>query len=294
MKSHFEDQEIRRYLLGEQSEADETAIESAYFDDPVLLARVETMEHDLADDDAAGRLSAADRHNFHRRLLATREGREDGRVTRAIRSVQAGDAEPANVSATTRRVLPAWLQWAAVAVLIVGGAAIAWQFRSAQRDAPDVPALAGGATATPDAPARTAPSPGTAVPKPVPTPAPSAGPAATLRIATLILTGELSRGDGEPATLIAGPEITHVDVLVPATDAIKASARGRVETIEGTPIWTGSIERVSDSAGNARARARARARIPITSLPPGDYFFAIVTGSPDDPPAYYFRVRPRP
>ena len=85
MSRTFQDHEIRQYLLGDLSPAEEEQIETSYFCQPELLARVELARDDLADDYAAGRLSADDREKSERRLLATDEGREQLAITKALR-----------------------------------------------------------------------------------------------------------------------------------------------------------------------------------------------------------------
>src|SRR5262245_47420015 len=82
----FQDHEIRQYLLGDMSPAVEGELESAYFRDPELLARVEAARNDLFDDYAAQRLSDADRDKVEDRLLASDEGREELAITRALRN----------------------------------------------------------------------------------------------------------------------------------------------------------------------------------------------------------------
>jgi anti-sigma factor RsiW len=96
MSRTFQDHEIRQYLLGDLSPAEEEQIETTWFRQPELLARVELARDDLADDYAAGRLSKADREKFERRLLATDEGREQLAITKALRqsaSRHGGDPE---------------------------------------------------------------------------------------------------------------------------------------------------------------------------------------------------------
>ena len=82
----FQDDQIRRYLLGDLPEPEEREIEIAYFRDPDLLARLELARDDLADDYAAMRLSPADREKFERRILATAEGVEQVAIARALRN----------------------------------------------------------------------------------------------------------------------------------------------------------------------------------------------------------------
>ena len=89
MRREFQDQHIRRYLLGDLSAAEEREIEKAFFRDSTLLARVELARDDLADDYAAERLSEVDRGKFRRRLLASDEGREQLAITNALRDAAA-------------------------------------------------------------------------------------------------------------------------------------------------------------------------------------------------------------
>jgi anti-sigma factor RsiW len=82
----FTDKEIRQYLLGDLPAQEEVELESAFFRDAELLARVELGRDDLADDYAARRLSDADREKFERRLLASDDGCEELAITRALRT----------------------------------------------------------------------------------------------------------------------------------------------------------------------------------------------------------------
>jgi anti-sigma factor RsiW len=89
MRREFPNRHIRRYLLGDLSAAEEREIETAFFRDSALLARVELARDDLADDYAARRLSDIDREKFERRLLASDEGREQLAITNALRNAAA-------------------------------------------------------------------------------------------------------------------------------------------------------------------------------------------------------------
>jgi anti-sigma factor RsiW len=85
MSRGFHDDQIRQYLLGDMAPAEEQELETAFFRDPELLARVELARDDLADDYVMERLSDADREKFERRLLAADEGPEQLAMTRALR-----------------------------------------------------------------------------------------------------------------------------------------------------------------------------------------------------------------
>jgi len=277
MTRHVDDQEIRRYLLGSLPEQDEIALETAYFGDATLLDRVEAIANDLTDEYAAGRMSPADRAQFERRLLSSAEGREDAAFAQALQIAKTREREGGETKHA--EAFPAWLGWAAAVVMITAGAYLSWQtWFAASRTTREAPAIA----TTPPTPTPPPPSePSSQQPAAPGVPEPPA-----IRVATLILTADLTRSEGPPPTLIAAPDITHVDLVLPPFDAPRDTARGRIESVEGQAIWMGPIE-------GAAADAAARARIPVASLPPGDYIFSIVTAGPTDGPTYYFRVRAR-
>lgn len=86
MSPGFYDDQIRQYLLGDMPPAEEQELETAFFRDPGLLARVELARDDLADDYVMERLSGADREKFERRLLRGDEGQDQLALTRALRN----------------------------------------------------------------------------------------------------------------------------------------------------------------------------------------------------------------
>lgn len=280
MTPAFQDPQIRQYLLGDLAAADETVLEAACFRDADLLARVELLRADLADDYAAARLSAADRAKFERRVLATEEGREQLAMARALRRAAGVGARDIRAWRIDRR----WLGLAAAAPLAFG-AWFAWRAVTVHEPS----------TAPPTAPVSTSPpgvvarDPGTTPPD-QPRTAPPIQPAVAL--ATLILTADLERSGGQPPTLLTGSGATHVELVVPRADVAGPAPRGRVESVEGTPVWTGAM---IVPAGDA-ADSRPRARVPVSALPPGDYLFSMVAPRLADDtgaPRYYFRVRAR-
>jgi hypothetical protein len=86
MSQGFHDDQIRQYLLGDMPPAQEQELETAFFRDSGLLARVELARNDLADDYVTERLSDAEREKFERHLLAGDEGRNQLTMTRALRN----------------------------------------------------------------------------------------------------------------------------------------------------------------------------------------------------------------
>jgi anti-sigma-K factor RskA len=99
MTRAFQEAQIRRYLLGGMTASEEQELETAFFRDAELLARVELARDDLADDYAAGRLSAVDREKFERHILASDEGRKQLAITRALRNAAgARSKSPGNIN----------------------------------------------------------------------------------------------------------------------------------------------------------------------------------------------------
>lgn len=116
---------LRRYLLGELSEAEAEAFEEEHFDDPDVLAHVRQAEDDLLDEFVAGRLSRSERRSFERHHLSTPGQRERLVAASALRlmslDARATPREPGalrawelpGASGSRRR------RWIALALLLV-------------------------------------------------------------------------------------------------------------------------------------------------------------------------------
>lgn len=262
---------LRRYLLGDLSDDEEAVLETAYFSDTSLLARVELAEHDLMDEYASNLMAPADRGKFERTLLATPEGQAELATARALRSAASPVVRPGPpLPASPRRASRGWLAWAAAIALLAVGIPVAWQFRP-----------------EPERAVEAIPSPATTAPLSPPAAPPTAEP--TTVVATLVLTVDLVRSEGRPPTLTASPDTTHVDLVAPADLSPSVGTRIRIETAEGREVWSGPIE-APDKDG------RLRVRVPVSVLGPGDYLFKIVGSTrkvSPDAPAYYFRIRAR-
>lgn len=271
------DDDLRRYLRGTLSEAEEARVEDAYFDDPELLAKAEACERLIMqvelDDYLAGKLSDRDREWYERRLLEKPEYRQDVAVARAIyrAAVAAGVEPPANFKwePAPRAPWPRWvLPLAAVVVL-----ALAAQLLTRARTS--VPAVESAQQAPAVSPSAPAPAPPVTAPE-----APSAPP---LVLATVLLQSGITRGASDVATLRQSSATTHVDVQFPA-DATVTGASARIETPEGTVVFTGPID----------AAPAPHVRVPAASLPAGDYLVVVVPARRDpaaDPPEFTLRVR---
>jgi hypothetical protein len=278
MSRAFQDQQIRQYLLGDIPASEESEFEAAYFHDSELLARMELVRDDLADDYAAARLSAADREKFERRLLASNEGREEFAITRALRDAA---VRPALERHTIWRLDRRWLSLAA-AVPLALATLVAWRLVSGPERTDERPGPAQGQIGSQGQAANPTSPPEPAVASPQ--------PQTPVTLATLILTEDLERSRGVPPTLLTSTGATDVELVVPRTSLKPGTARARVDSVEGAAVWSGSIDVPAPDAPDPRPRAR----IPVSSLAPGDYFFSIpVATDATGGPRYYFRVRTR-
>ena len=283
----FQDYQIRQYLLGDLPESEEREIEIAYFRDPDLLARLELAREDLADDYAATLLSPAEREKFERRILATAEGAEQVAIARALRNSAAQGRQHPPPAIDWR-----WMSLAALVTLAIG-ASIAWRIiTGAEPPADTARANQGPALAEPPSPQLPAPESARDQTAPAPeAPAPTSQ-RPSLVLATLVLTADLERSGGQAPTLVTSNGVTHVDLVTPLEGLPPGAARARIESVDGTPVWSGP----ATFPGARAPDPRPRSRVPVSALPPGDYFLAIDSRLPADAtsaPRYFFRVRAR-
>lgn len=120
---------MRRYLLGDLPESEQSALEEQYFSDSVRLDEVWAVENQLVDDYARGMLSRKERERFEGHYLASPRHRE--RVAFARMLLEAADQEPADettsswrdwLMATLRGPQLAWgLSLAALLLVVAGG-----------------------------------------------------------------------------------------------------------------------------------------------------------------------------
>jgi hypothetical protein len=186
----------RRYLLGELTEAEQSALEETYFNDAQVFAEVAAEENALVDDYVRGRLAPETRHRFETVYLSRPERR--ARVEFAEALLTRADASPASSSGDrsgSRRAgwLTAWLSprpalaAAAVAAGIVIGIAL-WTAQQSSRPGPESQ-QARTSNGSPSTPSTTPPGP------PV---------SPTLSVVTLAMTvgaGQRSSSPSAPTTL---------------------------------------------------------------------------------------------
>src|SRR5262245_2629080 len=90
---------IRRYLLGELSEEEATALERQYFADPDAFEQVWAAENELVDDHAAGLLAPDEKARFDEHYLASPRHRQRAAVAGAL---QRSQARTVQMAATAR------------------------------------------------------------------------------------------------------------------------------------------------------------------------------------------------
>lgn len=143
----FEENTLRRYLLGELSDDEQARVEDAAFADVDLLAFVQTIENDLIDEYARGELTASEKRNFERMFLTSDERQKKIEFARAFAQTEQKNA--ASSEFETRRTdgkkigfwqtlsslfaKPQFAFGALVLLVLLGGAAI--YFNSRKGDA---------------------------------------------------------------------------------------------------------------------------------------------------------------
>lgn len=168
------DNELRAYLLGQITEDEAVRLEGRLLEDDELYHVLESVEDDLFDDHARGRLEPADRARFEARYGA------DGERQRFARAL----AKRATAASIVEfRPKPTWRRWtplaaAAAVVIAIGGMLVERQF-------------------TPGPPAE------------VPSPAPSFA----REVAFAVSLGS-SRAAGEPMILSIGRDVTTIQLRV--------------------------------------------------------------------------------
>jgi hypothetical protein len=276
------DESVRAYLLGLLPEEKVEAVEDAYFADPQEFDRVRAVEDDLLDDYAAGRLDPTEKAAFESRYLTSGPLRQRVVAARALRL-----ATPEGVRtrqgawrARARRLAPLGI---AAGFLAAFGWAMFWTWQTTRLVPRPKVAQSGSPSTEP-----------VSSPVPSPSPAASATPAAspiapaTSRL-VLALSPTLLRSEGGQAVLRIPPG-SDVVVLELHGDR-EAAPRGArlgvsIETVEGTPVWTGPAQRGGQPA------PLASASVPAARLAPGDYLVALSAGD-QVLHRYFFRILPR-
>lgn len=101
---NFGENSIRRYLLGELSEDEQTRVEDAAFADADLFSLIESVENDLIDEYARGELTADEKQNFEKMFFTSDERKKKIEFARAL--IQLEEKKSIFVKTETRATKP--------------------------------------------------------------------------------------------------------------------------------------------------------------------------------------------
>lgn len=264
MKRDVTAEEMRRYLIGDYDAGAGEALERAYFSDPVTLERLELVEADLVDDYVTGRLPPDVREKFERHYLASREHRVEVELARALRR---RDVAGGSVVAPYRM-----LAIAAAIVLAVGGVALVLMQR-----ATDIGSRAPGGDAA------------TTTPRPTARPGDVAPPETPPVLATLTLTADAVRSEGQIPVLSVPPDATYVELLF-RSELEPTGLRVELASIDRGVVWVGAVLPVQPASPTG---VNARVLVERGAFTRGDYVLAVVaSGAPSTsvPQRYAFRI----
>ena len=248
---------IRRYLLGELSEAEALSLEERYFAEPDVFEQVWAVENELVDDYVAGRLGTGERERFERAYLSSPRHRERVAVARALQ---------ATLPRPTQRLV--WWAVAAAVPVLVGAL---WLLSARSPDAPKVVDVS-----------------------PTPTPrhevSPTAAPTPIVRAPVVVafaLSPILLRGGKEQPPLRI-PQGTDEVLLNLGGEPVTARRLiFALRAVDGGVVASGRAE----PAPRSQPGQVASARLSATRLPAGDYILILSAAGDQDPlNQYFFRI----
>jgi hypothetical protein len=303
MKNERQENLVRRYLLGDLSEAEQTALEQEYFADSEKFEQIWALENELVDGYVRGQLRDQERTLFERHYLTTPNHRQRVAIARTL--VQTADAtivaevaekkdraiEPTPIASWWSNLL-AWtpqLAWGGAAALLLLALGGWWYLRStapteqiAQQPtsspAPSVVAPAPQSSALPSTPD----SPGQASPTPLPQ---SSVQSAVAPVFAVILAGSLrNAGDLQQVVIPRGTKQMWLEMKLEGDDyptyQIKLRRLGGAETLS--------------QAKPAADKKSVVANLPASQLAAGDYTVTLSgvnrAGEVEEVNRYYLRV----
>jgi hypothetical protein len=257
----------RRYLLGQATEEERSALELEYFHSDEAVDRIAAAEDDLIEDYLSDRLDPVERGSFERDYLAARNHR---RRVETIRQLLASTSrtEPGPAMDWSRQRL------ALAAALVLFAAGSLWVFTSSRGERGVVVEKSSPTVSTP--PRSAAPS--------RPDQPPTTAPAAPRVFAVSISPVTVRSAAGAPAVIVpAGTDIVALSLEGEPDGRTGAGGRGSIRTVSGDEIWQGP----ATVRGDLPAGVIARLDVPAARLPPDDYVVTLFGTR------YFLRVRAR-
>ena len=252
----------RRYLLGQATEEERSALELEYFRSEEAVDRIAAAEDDLIEDYLSDWLDPVERGLFERDYLAAPNHR---RRVETIRQLLASTSrtEPKLTMDWSRQ----WLALAAALVLFAAGSL--WVFTSSRGERGVVVENS---------------SPTVSTPPSLPGQPPTTAPAAPRVFAVSISPVTVRSAAGAPAVIVpAGTDIVALSLEGEPDGRTRAGGRGSIRTVSGDEIWQGP----ATVTGDLPAGVLARIDVPAARLPADDYVVTLFGTR------YFLRVRAR-
>jgi hypothetical protein len=304
-KADSQERLMRRYLLGELPEPEQSALEERYFSDSERLDEVWAVENQLVDDYARGRLSRKERKRFESHYLASPRHRDHVEFARML--FEAADEESAGETTSSRRdwlmatlrgPQLAWgLSLAALLLIVIGGA---WLLNERSQLHDQLAALRSERATTQErereladqiaaqrrqndqltAELEQSRARQAAATSETPRPA----------IFSFLLTSGLLRGSGEPQSLTIPRGADQIELRMRLETADHTSYQAAIRTVEGAEVF--SHRNIKPRAGRNGATIAIKA--PKTKLSSGDYILTLSglnsAGAAEEVNRYFFRV----
>ena len=267
----------RRYLLGQATEEERSALELEYFQSEEAVDRIAAAEDDLIEDYLSDRLDPVERGLFERDYLAADNHR---RRVETIRQLLASTlrTEPGLTMDWSRQRL------ALAAALVLFAAGSLWVFTSSRGERGVVVEKSSPTVSTPPS----SPAPG------LPGQPPASAPAAPRVFAVSISPVTVRSAAGAPAVILpAGTDIVALSLEGEPDGRNRAGGRGSIRTVSGDEIWQGPATVTRDLP----AGVIARIDVPAARLPADDYVVTLFgtdgAGAERELSRYFLRVRAR-
>jgi type II secretory pathway pseudopilin PulG len=293
------EQTIRRYLLGELPETEQSALEEKYFTDPQIFNEVLETESELVDDYVRGQLASEVRERFEQSYMAHPARSERVKFAAALATRLDQKKEP-----VTREQLTLAVSWwqrllallsgqrltlrfsVALATLLImlGGVWLFVESRRRQqselartqaaREAQEQRERAQLAQPTPDEAKRAERTP-QQIRQPTPTPTLDSAPHSVSL--ALIVSGVRGGDSNQIPTLVIPPGTTQARLLLNLKESNYPSYRASLQTITGVEIFS----QTNVKPGSKKTGASFVFTVPAHKFANGDYVLTLRGINPD-------------
>jgi hypothetical protein len=287
---------MRRYLLGELSESEQSALEEKYFADPQVFNQVLETESELVDGYVRGRLANEVRERFEQSYMAHPARSERAKFAAALTTRLDQTKEP--VTSREQLTLPSWWQRLlaslrqrptlrfsmalATLLVVLGGVWLFVESRRRQqnelaqtqaaREAQEQRERARLAQPAPDEAKHAQRSP-QQIPQPTPT-----LDSAPRSVSLALIVGGMRGGDNTKIpTLVIPPGTTQARLLLNLKENNYPSYRASLQTIGGVEIFS----QKGVKPGRAKTGASFVFTLPAGKLSSGDYVLTLRGINPD-------------